>query len=96
MNCELAEVRGQLRDAKDQIDNLQLNFEHTDAWKPCDSKDQTDNPQPDFEHIDAWKPRDFKDQINNSQPDFEYIEAWKPLDSRFDGERYLYSSGAGG
>lgn len=81
LDRELAEVRGQLRDVKDQID-LQPNFEHADAWKPCDSKDQTDNPQPDFEHVNAWKPCDFKDQINNLQPDFEHIEAWKPLDSQ--------------
>ena len=76
LNRELAEVRGQLRDVKDRIDDA-------DAWKPCDSKDQTDNPQPDFEYIDAWKPCDFKDQVNNPQPDFEHIEAWKPLDSQF-------------
>ncbi|KAN0138654.1 hypothetical protein V8E53_003642 [Lactarius tabidus] len=79
LNREIAEVRGQLQDAKDQIDNMQPNFEHTDAC-PCDSKDQTDNLQPDFELIDAWKPCDFN---SNPQPDFEHIEAWKPLDSRF-------------
>jgi chromosome segregation ATPase len=83
LNRELTEVREQLQDADDQIDNMQPDFEHTDAWKPCDSDDQTDNPQPDFEHIDAWKPCDFKDQVNNPQPDFEHIEAWKPLGSRF-------------
>jgi hypothetical protein len=79
LNREIAEVRGQLQDAKDQIDNMQPNFEHTDAC-PCDSEDQTDNLQPDFEHIDAWKPCDFN---SNPQPDFEHIEAWKPMDSRF-------------
>ncbi|KAF8261015.1 hypothetical protein EI94DRAFT_839960 [Lactarius quietus] len=76
LNRELAEVRGQMRDASDET-----NFEHTDARKPCDTEDEAESPQPDFEHTDAWKPWNAKDEIYNLQPDFEHTEPWKPLDS---------------
>ena len=63
---ELDEVRGQQRNADDGIHNLQPDFEHTDAWKPCDAKDEIDNLQPDFEHTEAWKPSD--SQFNDGRP----------------------------
>jgi chromosome segregation ATPase len=73
LNHEIAEVQGQLKDTKDGSDNLQPDFERTDAWKPLDAKDEVDNLQPDFEHIEAWKPLD--SQFDDARPPvFEWHE----------------------
>ncbi len=39
LNRELVEVRGQLRDAEDEIDNLRSDLERTDAWELLDAVD---------------------------------------------------------
>ncbi|KAH9064977.1 hypothetical protein EDB87DRAFT_1181449 [Lactarius vividus] len=39
LNCELVEVRGQLRDAEDEIVSLRSDQEHVDAWVPLDDVD---------------------------------------------------------
>lgn len=52
LNRELAEIRGQLQDAEDEIDNLQSDIERTDAWEPLDDVDVlqfNDGPPPVLE-----------------------------------------------
>ncbi|KAH9075587.1 hypothetical protein EDB83DRAFT_2351085 [Lactarius deliciosus] len=39
LNRELVEVRGQLRDAEDEIDSLRSDQEHVNAWEPLDDVD---------------------------------------------------------